>query len=335
MSYSNLDPFHFNALLDDGAHQTARKICEAYPDADIEQVYRYAMARWVGNLYLRTRGFRVKPTDFQNAGSQSIAQIGCIEVERYGWVQFVPCGRLAESIALPSGKKENIKAYVPVEVDAGFGTLEELEEAVLLGFNRNFQAKVELDQLEDLQVFPEFLNNSITLPETSTVGEEIELTPPRTSLFPRITSGLRQLGEKLWPQDSTSDNSAINSVAYTPASAAVSPTESTKYDREIDLGESGTVLLRVHINDEYGGLSKVLVELKSLIDQGLPPRLELSIIGESDSRRRSTKENQRILQLNPYIKQPEENPLIQIVLGDRVCSFNLDELLIDESDITA
>jgi Protein of unknown function (DUF1822) len=194
--------------------------------------------------------------------------------------------------------------------------------------------RVPLNKLEPLENLMDYLPDSVFA--TNLVEDvEAENTPPSRSLGQRIASGLRQLGENLWPQAPISDSSDTPSMAYITANASVSPAESTKYDRKIDLGESGTVLLSVHVNDECGGRSKVLVELKSLTDQRLPPQLALSIIGESDSRQRGTRENQRILELNPYIKQPEDNPLIQVVLGDMICSFKLDELLGEESDVTA
>jgi hypothetical protein len=192
MSYSNLAPFHhFNAALDDAAHQTARKICEACTDADKEQSYPSALAQFSGELFLRTRGFRIKPAK----------QIGCVEVEGYGWIQFIPCSALAESIVLSSSNKEKIKAYVAVEVDAGFGSLEELEEAVLLGFNRNFQAEVQLDQLEDLEVFPEFLNSFIAAPKSSTVGQEIGIW--LTEMFQKGWSSLDSLSNLISQQQGT------------------------------------------------------------------------------------------------------------------------------------
>jgi Protein of unknown function (DUF1822) len=355
MSYNDLAPLRPNILLGDKAHRQAYELWKLYsnqPKALQNYIYVLCLLREAGKKYLVRQGFEVEEQDFSqwDSKNQSINDIGCVVLKNGKKVLFIPCSFGMERVSVPIEQQGGIVACILANVnidienldEIDITTLQSLDECDLIGFKPDFQAEVELDQREDLEVFPEFLDNSITLLETSTVGEEIEITPPRTSLFPRITSGLRQLGEKLWSQDSTSDNSSIPSIAYTSASgafsaasAAVSPTESTKYDREIDLGEARTVLLKVRIDNAGGGLRKVVVELKSLIDQGLPPQLELSIIGESDSKRRSTKENQRILQLNPYLKQPEDNPLIQIVLGDRVCSsFNLNELLIDESDAT-
>jgi hypothetical protein len=341
MIYNSKPIPNFMIPLDPKAHQQAKQFISGhYTPEKRMKIYRnklaiHAVAEYFRLFHIKTTLEQSYSLDPRIRTIHNIFDIADLEIPEVGNIGCCPVLPGEDSFCIPLGFADKRIGFVAVlfQEDLSFvslGGFIPVQKAIEIAVESD---QVLLNELEPLENLMDYLPDSVFATNLVEDGE-MELTPPRPSLLPRITSSLRQLGDKLWPQAPISDNGDTPSGAYTLANAAVSPTESTKYDRKIDLGESGTVLLSVRLNDEYGGLSKVLVELKSLTDQWLPPQLELSIIGESDSRRRSTRENQRKLELNPYIKQPEDNPLIQVLLGDMVCSFKLNELLIDESDVT-
>jgi hypothetical protein len=215
MSNTNLAQFHFSTLLGYTAHQTAvllsAKVYAVYVDkAKADQAYLLALVRAVGEMYFRIRGLKVKAVDFSqwDAKNKSISEIGCLEIEGYGKVQLIPCGALAEFVSLPNEVKDNIIAYMPVDVDAELGEFAEIEEGTILGFIREFQPEVDLDNLEDLEKLPELLIKPMAKSETAAVGQEIGIW--LNEMFQKGWRNLESLSN-LIPQQQGATVEAMNS----------------------------------------------------------------------------------------------------------------------------
>jgi hypothetical protein len=166
MSNTNLAAFHFSTLLGYKAHQIANQLAAKIREIDSDPekaklVYLLVLARAVGEMYFRTRGFKVKAVDFSqwDARNKSIYEICCLEIEGYGRVLLIPCGALVESVSLPREAQENILAYMIVELDSEVEPLEEIEEGTILGFVREFQPKIALENLEDLETLPNYISS--------------------------------------------------------------------------------------------------------------------------------------------------------------------------------
>jgi hypothetical protein len=242
MSNTNLATFYFSALLGYKAHQIASqlaaKIREIDPDSEKAKLfYLLALARVVGEMYFRTRGFKVKAVDFSqwDARNKSIYEICCLDVEGYGRVLLIPCGALVESVSLPSEAQENILAYMIVELDSEVEPLEELEEGTILGFVREFQPEVELDSLEDLEKLPELLTQPIAKPETAAVGQEIgiwlnEMFQKGWRNFESLSDSLSQ---KQWVR--ASGASAMNSGSAVTANNIRKPVNLQDVQQDIEL----------------------------------------------------------------------------------------------------
>jgi Protein of unknown function (DUF1822) len=160
--YFDLAPLNFNVLLGSEAHQRAENIREHYSDtSEANQVYRYALARSAGEMYLKTNGLNVKETDFStwNFKTQPITDIACVDIEGIGRVQFVPATPVMNNVEVPDEVRSHKVAYVIVQLDEEPEPLEELSEAILVGFSDKVKAEeLSLEGLRAIDELSEYLH---------------------------------------------------------------------------------------------------------------------------------------------------------------------------------
>jgi hypothetical protein len=325
--YTDLGPLNFNVFLGWEAHQLAQRLQGQYSHPDeAEQAYRYALIRSAGELYLRTKGFKVKQENFNdwNPETQHIADIACLEVEGIGRVQLIPTTPNMERVKIPIEARNDRAATVGVELDTELEGLEELSEATLVGFTREVDEELVLDNLEALDNLPSYLKS--------------KLAPlPTKDWFLDLIDHLAETGwqfkQAISESISNIPNSAISiSGAIGLAGAGLVGAESLEDhkgegERTIQLGETSVqfVMELERTNDEQVG---IVVKLKpSKTDSELPPNLELKLIDEKGIvwKHYLAREQPKLIKIKRYFMQHDSHFILQITLGE----------LIEEITITA
>ena len=105
MSNTNLAQFHFSTLLGYKAHQIANQLAAKIREIDSDPekaklVYLLALARAIGEMFFRIRGFKVKGVDFSqwDVRNKSIYEICCLEIEGYGRIMLMASGPDRKSV---------------------------------------------------------------------------------------------------------------------------------------------------------------------------------------------------------------------------------------------
>jgi hypothetical protein len=323
--YTDLGPLNFNVFLGWEAHQLAQRLQGQYSHPDeAGQAYRYTLIRSAGELYLRSKGFKVKKESFDdwNPKTQHIVDIACLEVEGIGRVQLIPTMPEMERVKIPIEARNDRSATVGVELDTELEELEELSEATLVGFTREINEQLILNNLEALDNLPSYLKSKLApLPTKDWFLALIDHLAETGWQFQQIISeSISNI-----PNSAVSGSSSISLAGAGLAGGGLAGSESLEDNeregnRIIRLGETSVqfVMELKRINDEQVG---ILVKLKpSETDSELPPHLELKLIDEEGIvwKHYLAREQPKLIKIKRYFMQRDSHCILQIILGEIV-----------------